>query len=134
MKKKSYLTISEINVTNLVDVTLVILIIFMITAPLLRRGFEIDLPKAEAENIASKEQIVVSMDKSGKLFIGDDPISKDAFADELIRKYESAGKPPVLLQADRQIPYGEIISLMDIVKRAGIAHIGLVVEPGKESE
>jgi biopolymer transport protein TolR len=132
MKKSSYRSLSEINVTNLVDVTLVILIIFMITAPLLRRGFEISLPKAEAENIQSREHIMVSLVKTGELYINSNRVKSELFDTELARLYQTSGKPPVLLQADREIPYGRVIGLMDRIKKAGIDKIGMVVEPGKE--
>ena len=132
MRKSRYTTLSEINVTNLVDVTLVILIIFMITAPLLRRGFEISLPKAEAENIQSKDHIMVSFVKTGELYINSGFVDGAAFDAELTRLYQASGKPPVLLQADREIPYGQVITLMDRIKKAGITQIGMVVEPGKE--
>ena len=132
MKKSSYRTLSEINVTNLVDVTLVILIIFMITAPLLQRGFEISLPRAEAENIQSREHIMVSLVKTGELYINSNMVKSELFDSELARLYQNSGKPPVLLQADREIPYGQVIGLMDRIKNAGINQIGMVVEPGKE--
>ena len=132
MKKSPYSTLSEINVTNLVDVTLVILIIFMITAPLLRRGFEISLPKAEAENIQSREHIMVSLVKTGELYINSGFVNSDQFDSKLTRLYQDSGKPPVLLQADREIPYGQVIALMDRIKKAGINQIGMLVEPGKE--
>ncbi len=131
MKKYRYSAISEINVTNLVDVTLVILIIFMITAPLLRRGFDIALPRADAENIPSKNHIVVSLDKTGSLHIDNKTVAPEAFDDALSEMFQAAGKPPVLLQADEGIPYGQVISLMDRIKSIGITRIGLVVEPGK---
>lgn len=131
MKKRRYESLSEINVTNLVDVTLVLLIIFMITAPLLQKGIQINLPKAQAENIRKSDPVTVSMDKEGQLYLNQDKVSDTEFDAALLRAWEVSGKPPVMLRADAEIAYGRVIRLMDRIKNAGIENLGLVVQPGE---
>jgi biopolymer transport protein TolR len=131
MRKGRNKPLSEINVTNLVDVTLVLLIIFMITAPLLQRGIQVQLPKAQAENIKKQDAIVITLTKEGQFFINNDPVA-DAGFDRILRSvYETSGKPSVLLRADTEIPYGRVIAFMDRIKKAGIGNLGLVVESGE---
>ena len=133
MKKNRYPSISEINVTNLVDVTLVLLIIFMITAPLLRTGIDVQLPKAQAENLPADQNVVVTLTTENQLYLDDDLVSSEDFDMFLLRKFNASGGKPVLLKADKEIPYGRVIQLMDRIKTAGISNLGLIVEPG-ESE
>ncbi len=132
MKKDRYPSISEINVTNLVDVTMVLLIIFMITAPLLRSGIEVKLPKSSSEDIKPHDGVVVTLTKEGVLFVNDEQVSADAFEPLLMRRYEESGKELVLLKADEEIPYGRVIRLMDQIKSVDITNLGLIVEPTEE--
>jgi biopolymer transport protein TolR len=132
MKKNRYPSISEINVTNLVDVTMVLLIIFMITAPLLRSGIEVKLPKSSSEDIKPHDGVVVTLTKEGVLFVNDEQVSADAFEPLLMRRYEESGKELVLLKADEEIPYGRVIRLMDQIKSVDITNLGLIVEPTEE--
>ena len=129
MKKKRYASISEINVTNLVDVTMVLLIIFMITAPLLRSGIEVKLPKSGIQDIRPQEGIVVTLTREMQLFINDEAVTAGGFELLLFRRYTETGKKTVLLKADETIPYGEVIRLMGRIKGAGISNLGLIVEP-----
>jgi len=131
MRKKTRQILSDINVTNLVDVTLVLLIIFMITAPLLQRGIEVQLPRAQAENISKQDALIVTLTKDGGFFLNDDAVADADFDRTLVRLFETAGKPPVLLRADTEIPYGRVVTCMERMKRAGIVNLGLVVESGE---
>jgi biopolymer transport protein TolR len=132
MKKSRYSSISEINVTNLVDVTMVLLIIFMITAPLLRSGIEVKLPKSQAQDLKPHEGVVVTLTKNEVLYVNDEQVASDAFDVLLLRRYTESGQKLVLLKADEEIPYGRVIHLMDRVKGVGITNLGLIVEPGEE--
>lgn len=132
MNKSRYPSISEINVTNLVDVTIVLLIIFMITAPLLRSGIEIKLPKSEFQELKPREGVTVTLTREDKLYINEEEVSRDDFVVLLMRRYTESGKELVLLKADEEIPYGNVIRLMDQIKSAGITNLGLIVEPGDE--
>ena len=132
MKKSRYPSISEINVTNLVDVTMVLLIIFMITAPLLRSGIEVKLPKSQTQDLKPHEGVVVTLTRDGLLFVNDEEAAPQEFDTILLKRYTESGRKLVLLKADEEIPYGRVIRLMDQVKGVGISNLGLIVEPGEE--
>ena len=114
------------------DVTLVLLIIFMITAPLLKTGIQVELPKAEADHLDVRQGIVVSIDKTGVIFIDDRKVSKENFAPILLQKYDTSGRQKVLIRGDKNVLYGKIMEIMDLVKKSGINNVGLVVEPNIE--
>ncbi|MBI5136411.1 MAG: biopolymer transporter ExbD [Nitrospirae bacterium] len=126
-KDRRYL--SEINVVPLVDVVLVLLIIFMITAPLLYRGIDIALPASTSNTIQPTERLVVTVEKNGRIFLDKERVS----ADNLVAAFNSvrARKPDVsvYLRADEGVPYGVVVQVMDAVKRSGISQLGMVTEP-----
>jgi len=128
MADRRYKPLTEINITNLVDVTLTILIIFMIAAPLIHTGIDVDLPETTHEATAVREGILITYSLDGRLFIDGDAIKDAEFEKTLIKYWVQAGKKPVLLSADREIDYGRIISLIDRIKAAGITELGLIVE------
>lgn len=126
---------SDINVVPYIDVMLVLLIIFMITAPLLQQGVEIDLPQAAAKPLPPDqlEPVVVSIDKNGKFYldIGDEP-SKPIDAQLLVNRVAAVKqlKPaiPVLVRGDRDVGYGRVVDVMVLLQRAGIEKVGLMTE------
>jgi biopolymer transport protein TolR len=132
MKKRKYSSLSEINVTNLVDVTMVLLIIFMITAPLLRSGMQVDLPRSDNRDTTPREGILVSLNKEGIIFIDEEQVKPENFSAKLLKVYTSRNKQQVLLQADRAVAYGKVVALMDDVKSIGIHNLGLIVEPKEQ--
>jgi len=132
MRKSRYPSISEINVTNLVDVTMVLLIIFMITAPLLRSGIEVELPKSSIQDLKPHEGVVVTLTRDRLLYVNDEEVSSEAFEVVLLKRYTVSGQKLVLLKADEEIPYGRVIHLMDQIKGVGITNLGLIVESGEE--
>ncbi len=119
--------LSEINVTPLVDVMLVLLIIFMVTAPLLQQGIDVNLPKAKGKDLPTEERITIVIKKGGVMYINDAPIAKDA----LIKKLAAMSKlnPNVFLKADKDVPYGLVVEVMGEVKDAGIEKLGMITEP-----
>ena len=131
MKRSKYLTISEINVTSLVDVTMVLLIIFMITAPLLRSGIEVDLPKSKSDDLKPQEGVLVTLNREGLLYINDEKVQPDNFESILFNKYTASSRKIVLLQADKEVAYGKVVKIMDIIKGLGISNLGLIIEPEK---
>jgi len=132
LRKPKYSTISEINVTSLVDVTMVLLIIFMITAPLLQSGIEVQLPKSQSDALKPQEGVTVTLDQTGALYLNGEKVDGSLFEPRLQQAYQSSGKKTVLLLADKNIPYGSVIGVMDRINRVGIHNLGLIVEPGPE--
>ena len=135
MKKRKLM--GEINVVPYIDVMLVLLIIFMVTAPLLTQGITVDLPKAGAEAITDTSDtppLVISVDAAGNLYInvGDDE-DKPTSGDEIIRRtrilLEREPAIQVLVKADRAVPYGNVVGAMVILQRAGASKIGFVTDP-----
>ncbi|MGN6270659.1 MAG: protein TolR [Sphingomonas sp.] len=121
---------AEINVTPLVDVMLVLLIIFMVTAPLLTSGVPVNLPDSRAKALDQDQKpIEVSIDDSGAIFINKDPVSEDALPDRFaaIAAQSSADKPPqIFLRADRGLDYGRVMQVMGELNRAGLNRVALV--------
>ncbi len=118
---------SEINVTPFVDVMLVLLIIFMVTAPLLQQGIDIDLPEAKGKEMPPEERISIVISKNRTVQLNDNPVSLE----QMRTKLEAISKlnPNVFLKADRDVPYGFVVQVMSEVKEAGIEKLGMITEP-----
>ena len=121
-------SLSEINVTPLVDVILVLLIIFMITAPMMTRGIDIDLPQAEAGSDATDDRITVTIDAERQVYLNDSPVNIHLLQERL-QPLAAAGTAFVFLRADEAVPYGYVMQVVDQVKAAGIDRLGLVTKP-----
>jgi biopolymer transport protein TolR len=121
---------ADINVTPLVDVMLVLLIIFMIAAPMLHQGIEVALPRAEAKNLPIKveDPIVLSIDRDGRIYIRAALVPEGELVDRL--KPQVAARPgeAVFLKGDRDVPYGKVIDVLDVLRRGGIQNVGMVTE------
>ena len=122
--------LADINVTPLVDVMLVLLIIFMITAPMLHQGVEVALPKAEADAMQIKidDPLILSVNRDGLVYVQDEPIHPSQLMERLSPLLESRGDEAVFLKGDRDLPYGTIIEVLDILNRGGIRQVGMVTE------
>ena len=121
---------SEINVTPLVDVMLVLLIIFMVTAPLLEQGVKVDLPKTKSTQIETKEQkLVLTMTADGKFFIGETEVPRDNLQAVLTSNAKLKRDRELYLHADRKLPYGDVVTVMSLVKEAGVESLGMVTDP-----
>jgi len=118
---------AEINVTPLVDVVLVLLIIFMVTAPFLQGGLQIDLPKVASRGLDVHEGLVVSVRSDKTIAIGSKVVSAEGFEQALVQA--GAAQRPVFLKADQRVPYGFVVELIARLRRAGVASLGLVTEP-----
>jgi biopolymer transport protein TolR len=121
---------SEINVTPLVDVMLVLLVIFIITAPLLASSIKLDLPSSEAAKPTEAPKFVtVVIDKSAKIFLGDQPIELPALAESLKKTAGISKDTEVQLRSDETVPYGKVIEVIGIAQKAGLTRIGFVANP-----
>ncbi|TWJ19499.1 protein TolR [Geobacter argillaceus] len=125
-------TMSQINVTPLVDVMLVLLVIFMVTAPMMQQGVQVNLPKADTKSLSAKEEaIVVSIDRQGKFFIDRTEVPGGSLKDKLTALLANRTKKEVFLKADRDVPYGEVVRAMAEIKGAGVERLGMVTEPAR---
>jgi biopolymer transport protein TolR len=122
--------LADINVTPLVDVMLVLLIIFMITAPMLHQGVEVALPKAEADAMQLKidDPLILSVNRDGLVYVQDEPIHPSQLMERLTPLIEARGDEAVFLKGDRDLPYGTIIEVLDVLNRGGIRQVGMVTE------
>ena len=131
---RSLTTLAEINVTPLVDVMLVLLIVFMISAPLMQQGVQVDLPKANAGSLSEvPDQLVLSVSKGRKISINNNAIPSGTLLTRLQAIYEVKPEVQVFIQADQAVPYGFIAQVMAEVKKAKITRVGLVTEPGTDN-
>jgi biopolymer transport protein TolR len=123
-------TMSEINVTPMVDVMLVLLIIFMVTAPLIQQGVKLNLPQAKAAPVeASEKKLVVSVDARKRVFIGEAEVRLDQLEEKLKANAKAQADKEVYLYADRALPYGTVMEVMSAAQRAGITNLGMITDP-----
>jgi biopolymer transport protein TolR len=124
-------TMSEINVTPLVDVMLVLLIIFMVTAPLMQQGVQVDLPQTSAQLIKDEgdQPIILSLTKEQKIFIGKTEVAREELEVKLTANDKIKRDKKVDLQADRTLPYGFVVDIMAVLKNAGVEQVGMLTEP-----
>jgi biopolymer transport protein TolR len=121
---------SQINVTPFVDVMLVLLVIFMITAPMMQQGMQVNLPKTEAKAMTVKDEpIIVTVDRSGRAFLDKGEVPQGQLKAKLSALFASKSKKEVFLKADRDVPYGDVIRTMAEIKGAGVERLGMLTEP-----
>ena len=125
---------ADINVTSLVDIAFVLLIIFMITAPIMQGGVDVELPRAEARPLEPKEGMVVTVDRGGRIFIDETAVSYEDFR-ITFPSIVTAKKPSgVFLRADSRVPYGDVVRVLSVIRLSGVQSVGLVAEqeePGR---
>ncbi|MES2482386.1 MAG: biopolymer transporter ExbD [Pseudomonadota bacterium] len=125
--------ISDINVTPLVDVMLVLVVIFLITAPLLGSSIRLDLPSAAGARAAeAAASVTVVLDAQGRMFVDDRPLDDAQLAERLAQAARANPDTEIQLRADRSVPYGRVVELMGAAQRAGLNRIGFVAEPAPE--
>ena len=129
MPAHEFRPLSQVNVTSLVDVTLVLLIVFMLTAPLLREGVEVDLPQAEVKGIDMSDAWVISVTRDGSVYLNDRKVPLEMLAAEIETRIVASGEREVYVRGDAQVPYGTMVRLIGVLKSAGIDNVGLVSQP-----
>ncbi len=120
---------AEINIIPLVDVVLVLLVIFMITAPLLYRGVDVQLPQTATNTIKPEERKVLSIEKNRVIYLDKERLDMAQLPERLATLGAKASQLSIYLRADREVPYGTVVHVMDLIKQAGIDKLGVVTEP-----
>jgi len=126
--------LSDINVTTLVDVILVRLIIFMVTAPLMTRVIDVRLPKTESGSDATEQRLVVAIDSDSTVYLNDHPVNVNLLTDRLKTEIKRTGIDFVFLRADQEVPYGRVMVVMDQIKKAGADRVGMVTQPARTGD
>jgi biopolymer transport protein ExbD/biopolymer transport protein TolR len=121
--------LAEINVTPFVDVVLVLLIIFMITAPVLQSGIEVAVPKTKTVKEITEEKLVISIDKQQRVYLGSDAININEIPVQLKQRLKDPTRMQIYLRADEGVPFGAFATVMDSVKQAGITNVSIVTQP-----
>jgi biopolymer transport protein ExbD/biopolymer transport protein TolR len=122
-------SLAEINVTPLVDVVLVLLIIFMISAPVLQSGIDVSVPKTRTVKEITEQRLVLTIDSKQRVFLGDRPVNIHELAQKLRQQGTDPAHQVIYLRADEQVPFGAFASVMDAVKQAGVTNISIVTQP-----
>lgn len=127
--------VSEINVTPLVDVMLVLLIIFMVTAPMMTQGLDVDLPETTSKSLRQEEKpLVVTIDKDGEITLGKVPMTRPLLKQQLKVSTKAKKNSPIYLKADRKVPYGLVVSVMADIKESGFDKLGMITQPPDKVE
>src|SRR5580698_3322673 len=120
---------AEINVVSLIDVMMLLMVIFMITAPIMQGGVDVSLPKAEARPLEAKSGLVVTIDRAGDVFVDQDRLTFNEFRASFKALSEQRGKDGVYLRADQGVPYGAVVRVLAVMRASGATDVGLVAEP-----
>ncbi|MFQ5926606.1 MAG: ExbD/TolR family protein [Terriglobia bacterium] len=122
-------SLADINITPFVDVVLVLLIIFMITAPILQSGIEVELPKTRTVKAIAEERLVVTIDRAQRLYLGNDPININQLRQRLRPHATPSAGAAIFVRCDESVPFGVFATVMDAIRQAGIENISVVTEP-----
>ncbi|MGZ4816847.1 MAG: ExbD/TolR family protein [Terriglobales bacterium] len=125
-------SLSDINMTPFVDVVLVLLVMFMVTAPILQSGIEVAVPKTKTVKEITEERLVISIDKQQRVFLGNEPINVNEIAQRLRQKIRDPQGQSIFLRADENVPFGAFATVMDAVKQSGITNVSIVTQPLNE--
>lgn len=128
-KRRRRRIVSELNITNLVDVTFALLIIFMITAPMMTQGVQVDLPKTDSENVEVQQSIQVSINEKNEIFIDQERISLFDFKKRFKEIFAGRIEVPVFINADKKVPYGLVIRVISDIQNAGVVKLGFLTVP-----
>ncbi len=120
---------AEINVVSLIDVMMLLMVIFMITAPIMQGGVDVSLPKAQARPLEAKSGLVVTVDRAGDVFVDNDKLTYDEFRAAFKALASQRGKNGVYLRADQSVPYGMVVKVLAVMRASGSTDVGLVADP-----
>ena len=126
---RTQIALADINITPLVDVVLVLLIIFMVTAPVLQSGIEVNVPKTRSVKEITQERLVISINKEQRVFLGNDPININEIGEKLRQKIRDPRNQSIFVRADEDVPFGAFATVMDAVKSSGISNVSIVTQP-----
>jgi biopolymer transport protein ExbD/biopolymer transport protein TolR len=126
---RNHRALADINITPLVDVVLVLLIIFMLTAPILQSGIEVAVPKTKTVKEITEERLVITIDRQQKVYLGNDPVNINEIGAKLRQKIRDPQNQSIFLRSDEEVPFGAFASVMDAVKQAGINNVSIVTQP-----
>jgi biopolymer transport protein TolR len=121
--------LADINITPLVDVVLVLLIIFMVTAPVLQSGIEVNVPKTRTVKEITEERVVITINKDQRVFLGNDAVNIHEIAAKLRQKIRDPRNQFIFVRADENVPFGAFATVMDAVKQSGITNVSIVTQP-----
>ena len=127
MKRSHYSSVSEINITSLVDVMMVLLIIFMLTAPFIQAGIKVRLPKTKSTVIKEREGVMLAVTKEGHVYLNNERVESDKLT-EALRNLKVAGEERVFVRADKEVEYGTVMQVIGNVKAVGIDEVGMITE------
>ncbi|MGB6063657.1 MAG: protein TolR [Desulfomonilaceae bacterium] len=136
MSSQRRTAMAEINVTPLVDVMLVLLIIFMVTAPMMQEGVSVELPQAKGTPLKKEQQakeVVIAVSGQGSIFVNDEQVQEDKLPEKILDATKDQPSREVYLRADKTVPYGTVVRIMGALKTAGIANLGMITTPQEES-
>ncbi len=125
-------SLSDINVTPFVDVVLVLLIIFMVTAPVLQSGIEVQVPRTRTVKQITEERLVISINRQQEVFLNNDPVNINEIAAKLHEKIRDPEGQAIYVRADENVPFGAFATVMDAVKSSGITNVSIVTQPLEE--
>src|ERR1700674_3586201 len=133
LSRQTTSSLSDINVVPFVDVMLVLLVIFMITAPILQSGIEVDVPKTKTVKEISESRVVVSIDRAQRIYIGNDPVNIHELGNKVHSQMHNPQADPIFLRCDKTVPFGSFTLVVDTLRQSGIQNISIVTEPLDEA-
>ena len=128
-KGRTQSSLSDINITPFVDVVLVLLVMFMVTAPILQSGIEVTLPKTKTVKQITQERLVITIDKDQRVFLGNQPVNINQIPDLLHAKIHDPQNQSIYIRADEKVPFGAFATVMDAVKQTGVTNVSIVTQP-----
>jgi biopolymer transport protein TolR len=128
-KGRTQSSLSDINITPFVDVVLVLLVMFMVTAPILQSGIEVAIPKTKTVKEITQQRMVITIDKDQRVFLGNDPININDIPQLLRAKVHDPQSQSIFIRADEKVPFGAFATVMDAVKQTGITNVSIVTQP-----